>query len=190
LSGRASSNRNARLTACGHPVLVEMDLVGVKSPSAAGSVSAQDAAVMSALPPSLVRAAAIPRAMSPAPRQGLRRTPVTMVLVTALIPRDPCTTECVLCRAIQHIALRHLVLIGAALIAETPQLPRRRWSGERLSSGPSSLHPAMTRQRPSSNADFHAGGSAQGSKVFVAEGPAAPPGHAGVCGQGGLAQDG
>jgi len=40
------------------------------------------------------------------------------------------------------------------------------------------------------NADFHAGGSAQGSEVFVAEGPASPPGHAGVCGKAGFAQDG
>ena len=41
-----------------------------------------------------------------------------------------------------------------------------------------------------SNADFHAGGSAQGSEVLIAEGPAAPPGYAGIGGEGGFAQDG
>ena len=40
-----------------------------------------------------------------------------------------------------------------------------------------------------SNADFHAGGSAQGSGVVEAECASAPPGHGGVLGEGGLAQD-
>ena len=48
----------------------------------------------------------------------------------------------------------------------------------------------IPRCRGGPNADFHAGGSAQGSGVVEAESASAPPGHGGVCGEAGLAQDG